>query len=240
MPSEFSKKIKKLDKTIALKWNGVGGKGLTYVLKTFSFFGRETFWFFLIAFFLFIWYDPYPFVYIGATFMNGLIFVLPLKQGLKRERPFNKIEGVELFEQEPTSKSFPSWHSYNVASQGLMLSYLLNSLIFGMIFMIIAVLVAFSRIQLGVHYFSDVVTGFCLGMISFILVVNIMGPFFLWSVFNLEQIAIHDVYYQSLNPSIFSNLWYFLTCTGVFGGILFSAIFKNVKKRIQSKKKEID
>ena len=234
---DFVESMKQIDEYFSKRWNGMGGKPATVFLQVISFFGRETMWLALIAFYLFIWYDPLPFVYIGTTFLNGLMLILPLKQTFKRERPFEAMEGVESLEARPTSRSFPSWHSYNVSSQALTLGHLLNSPILTGIFLIIAILVAFSRIQLGVHYFSDVVVGYVLGIIGFLLMLFLLGPLFYYFIFQLERMAVCDIYYQQVHPWLYRNMnpAYILLCFGIFGMILLSAIYKLASEKFKIK-----
>ena len=71
--------IDQWDKRIILKYNKIDNKIIIYLLKFISFFGRETVWIFLIAFFLFIWYDPLFLSYIGSTFINGIWLNLVIK-----------------------------------------------------------------------------------------------------------------------------------------------------------------
>ena len=120
-------KIDKWDKKEVIKINGVGGKNLTLFLKFVSFFGRETIWIFLIAFLLFIWYDPQSFSYIGITFLNGIWINLSVKNFVNRQRPFESLNDINVLGRRPSSRSFPSWHVYNTTSQGLVIGLLLQS-----------------------------------------------------------------------------------------------------------------
>jgi membrane-associated phospholipid phosphatase len=171
-------KIDKWDQHVILRHNGLGGKILSLTLKFCSFFGRETLWIFLIFFYSLLWYDPFLVSYISATFLTGLILILIIKRVVKRPRPFEKLSEIIVYEHHPTSKSFPSWHSYNVLSQGLLIGwFFLNSLIVTIFLVMFAILVSISRIKLGVHYPSDVIFGTLCGLLGFLIAV-----FFYWTI----------------------------------------------------------
>lgn len=223
---EFVHRIDKWDKNIILKYNGMGGPVLTHFFNFASFFGRETIWFFLIAFYLFIWYDPLLFVYFGTTFMNGLIFVLIVKNAVNRTRPFDTIKEIKVLELRPTSRSFPSWHAYNVTSQALLIGFLTRSPVVLIVLIACAGLVCLSRVQLGVHYPTDVIFGAILGACGFLFTWFFMGPLFLIMLAYIESISTHGVYYTQINPMIFRDFWYTVLCIAAFGGITFSSIYK--------------
>ena len=96
---------------------------LTTLLKIISFLGRETLWMLLMVFYLFIFYDSFLFSSISAVFLIGILIIAPIKKLIDRDRPFESLNNIEVLERKPTSRSFPSWHSYNVASQGLFWLY---------------------------------------------------------------------------------------------------------------------
>ena len=232
----FINKIDDWDKRIIVKYNGIGGKNFTYFLKCVSFFGRETLWIFLMAFYLFLFYDPYSLSYIGATFLCGVLIVLSIKNAVKRERPFETLKELRVLERHPTSRSFPSWHAYNVASQGILMGFLLDSswisLLLESIWIALILLVAFSRIQLGVHYPSDVIIGSILGVFGGIITFFLVGPFSHSIISYLEQFAIHEIEYRSIN-SMLREAWYLLLCFVVFGLIFLSATYKRLKEVVK-------
>jgi len=228
----FIDKVDQWDKRIIGKCNGIGGKYITFFLKQVSFFGRETLWLFLIAFYLFLWYNPLSLSYIGATFLCGVILILSIKNAVKRERPFETLEDIKVLENHPTSRSFPSWHTYNVASQGIVLGVVFNSYLILLVFAVLAVFVAFSRVQLGVHYPSDVVIGCILGILGGFLTLLIIGPFTHFIITCLEQFALHEIEYNSLNSRL-GEAWYLIICIAIFGVIFFSAEYKTLKKIIK-------
>lgn len=229
---ELSNKIDKWDQKIILKYNGLGGKSLTIIFRCVSFFGKETIWLFLIAFYLFIWYDPLLLSYISATFLTGLILILAIKKAINRKRPFEKFKESEIivFERKPISRSFPSWHSYNVVSNGLMIGlFFLNSPFITILILILAVIVSFSRIQLGVHYPSDVIFGSIFGIIGFLIAFYLTGPLIFIILTYFEQFVLYEIQYQQINPMLFDNIGYLLISFSIFFIIFLLAINKRIQ-----------
>jgi undecaprenyl-diphosphatase len=224
-------KIFEWDKKIILKYNGFGGPKFTFLLRSLSFFGRETVWLLLIWYFFFIWYDPIIFSYLTTTFLIGLLIIAPIKKSFERARPFKTLKAIRVLEPEPTSKSFPSWHAYNVVSQGLLIAYLLNSIFITIIIIIISLLIAFSRIQLGVHYPSDVIIGYFIGIIGFLLSIGILSPLFLRVVEFIEKLTGIEIYYRTLNIFLFENIWYLILCISIFLSIILIASYRRIKER---------
>jgi undecaprenyl-diphosphatase len=232
----FFEKVEQWDKKIILKYNRIRGKPFKYLLKFISFFGRETIWLLLLYLFLFIWYDNSLFVYLGTSFLFGLIIVVPIKKKVSRKRPFEVMEDVKLLEREQISKSFPSWHMYNVVAQGLTIGFLLNSPLIAILMLLFAVLVGFSRIQLGVHYPSDVIIGYILGFVGFLLTIFLVGPLFLWIALYFEQISIHPIYHQQINLMLFTNIWYLILCIAFLILVIYSSLHKIVILRKKARK----
>jgi len=218
------------DQKIILRYNGIGGKPITIFLKILSFFGRETIWMFLMVFFLFIFYDPLLFSYIGSIFLLGVVIIAPIKKVIDRERPFETLEKIKVLERKPTSRSFPSWHAYNVASQGMLLAYLLNSWLIAIIVLIFAVIISFSRIQLGVHYPSDVIFGFLIGFIGFILAIGIVAPIVMSVISFFELVIGNQVHYQVFSPLLLENFFYAILVLGLMIVIFVLAIHKRIKE----------
>ncbi len=235
---DFSHKIDRWDKRVILRYNGIGGKPILYILKFVSFFGRETLWLFLIAFYLFIWYDPFLLSYISSTFLIGLLIILAIKQIVNRARPFEEFnqEELKVLERKPTSKSFPSWHSYNIVSHGLLFGlFFLRSPLITILIILFSIIVSFSRIQLGVHYPSDVIAGFFIGIIGFLLSIYIISPIFLIVISNLEQSMTYEIQYHKVNSMLYENIWYLLLSILIFCIILISAVYKKMKEYIKNK-----
>ena len=220
-------KLNNWDQKVILKYNGIGGNVFTNFLKIVSFFGRETLWIVLMVFYLFIWYAPFLFSNISAIFLLGVIIIAPVKKSFDRERPFETLKDINVLERKPTSRSFPSWHVYNVISQGLLFAYLLNVSIF-------TVIVSFSRIQLGVHYPSDVIFGFFIGIIGFLLAVIIVAPILLRMITFFEQFYGGTIHYHVINPLLFENIWYLILVIGIVTLVILVAIYKRIKEIFES------
>ena len=235
---ELSKRIDNWDQKIILRYNGLGGKIITYILRSISFFGRETLWIFLIAFYLLIWYDPFLLSYISATFLTGMILVWPIKQIVKRSRPFERFNNgrIIVFERKPTSRSFPSWHSYNVVSEGLLigLSFLRSPWI-TILILIFAIMVSFSRIQLGVHYPTDVICGFIFGAIGFFISIYLIAPLILETLTLIEQYVIYEIQYQQINSLLYENVWYLILCLVILCFIFLLAFYKRIIEHLKKR-----
>ena len=232
----FFNKINKWDQKIILKFNGIGGNPITVLLKILSFLGRETIWMFLMVFYLFIIYDPKLFSYISSIFLLGVVIIAPIKKSFNRERPFEALKDIRVLERKPTSRSFPSWHAYNVASQGLLLVFLLNSIEIAIIVIIFAMVISFSRIQLGVHYPSDVIFGFFIGIIGFLIAITILAPVLMVVINFIERVIDIPIYYQVINPLLIENLFYLFLVMLILLVILLLAIHKRIIEFIRTSK----
>ncbi|MHA2430963.1 MAG: phosphatase PAP2 family protein [Promethearchaeota archaeon] len=234
---ELLHRIDEWDQKVISKYNGIGGKFITYCFKIVSFLGRETIWLILMVYYLFIWYDPYLLAHICITFLIGVVLIAPIKKLFKRSRPFETLENLNVFEREPTSRSFPSWHVYNITSQGLLFGYIFNSLIFTVLFLILSIIVGFSRIQLGVHYPSDVIAGFFIGIIGFFLSVFLFSPLFLELIMFFEQLINYEIQYYQINSRLLEKIWYLILCIGIFSLILLISSHKMLKDLYKKIKK---
>lgn len=104
----------------------------------------------------------------GAALLIGLIVGnLLLKNIVARTRPYDVNTNIELLIKRLSDYSFPSGHT--LASFEAAVVLLIRDKRFGIPAIILASLVAFSRIYLYVHYPTDVLGGIILGtVIAFI------------------------------------------------------------------------
>lgn len=89
-----------------------------------------------------------------------------LKVMIARERPCRAIETIRLLVRCPGSFSMPSGHAISSFSFSVPLFYLTRDYLamkWRLFPVILASLIAFSRLYLGVHYPSDVLAGALLG-----------------------------------------------------------------------------
>ena len=103
---------------------------------------------------------------LGFT-VNDLI----IKSIVQRVRPFNSFAEILPLVNPPKSFSFPSGHSASAFACAVSLYYTKRKwFAFGLV---IAALIAFSRLYVGVHYPTDVLCGTLVGTISAIVAGNI-------------------------------------------------------------------
>ena len=82
---------------------------------------------------------------------------LILKTFVARERPFNFNENISLLISAPKDFSFPSGHTLASFTTALIVYKVCKK--WGIFLIVLASLIAFSRLYLYVHYPSDVVAG---------------------------------------------------------------------------------
>ena len=114
----------------------------------------------------------------GSYTISGLV-VLISKLLVRRSRPLVALIDI------PKSYSFPSGHTLTSILFYMVLWYLLtkntnrfNKAVFFSLFILLAILVGFSRIYLGVHFFSDVIGGLILSIPCTLMCLNIINKNF--------------------------------------------------------------
>ena len=104
----------------------------------------------------------YGIILLLALLITAILGEGILKNIIKRNRPFTALHDLKLLVPPPGSYSFPSGHTASsFAAFGVF--YFLNLKYKWPVFFT-AFMIAFSRIYLGVHYFTDIMAGVILGM----------------------------------------------------------------------------
>lgn len=106
--------------------------------------------------------------------INVILTNVILKNIFARIRPYEVIKELTLLTGVPHDFSFPSGHtSSSFAVAGILFLYCPPKI--GIPALIIAALIGFSRLYVGIHYPSDVVIGMLVGILCSYLVYKIDG-----------------------------------------------------------------
>ena len=140
----------------------------------FTLFGEETV-LILILGFIYWCYDKKQGEVIGLTVFISIAINSVLKVIINRSRPFLVDSRIEnLKPSTSTSSSMPSGHTQTAATTYFSLSTLFKKNWLLITAIVITFFVALSRMYLGVHYLSDVLTGAALGILMAIYIPKLL------------------------------------------------------------------
>lgn len=92
----------------------------------------------------------------------GFLFETVVRAKINRKRPYEKYDISPLIKKYKTGESMPSRHVFSAAVISTAVLFLSRP--FGIVCFIISILSAVVRVIGGVHYPSDVIVGFLLGI----------------------------------------------------------------------------
>ncbi|QNM06191.1 phosphatase PAP2 family protein [Qiania dongpingensis] len=127
-------------------------------------------WFFIvlgIALLLYPKTRKYGLFVLAALALDFVILNLGLKNLVQRARPFNQYSDLIPLVAAPRDFSFPSGHSgcSFAAACVLCLTLPKGKKIWGYALLVLAFLIAFSRLYVGVHFPTDVLAGMLIGFL---------------------------------------------------------------------------
>lgn len=127
---------------------------------------------------IFEWFRPGAFMirqkrrhtlfYCLFSVMIGSTVSLLIGRLWRRQRPFVADKAVKALIPHRPNASFPSNHSAN--SLAISLHLMRTQPVAGLAFLLWSAVIGFSRVYSGVHYATDVLAGFSLGVASFVAV----------------------------------------------------------------------
>lgn len=138
------------------------------IMTTITAFGNMgIFWILLIIIFLTTKeYKKMAKFMIVCMLVNVVIVNLIIKPAVGRQRPFEIVEGIKLLVLKPQDPSFPSGHSAISFCMLTTILFFSKSKTINIMVSLLAILIAFSRLYLYVHFPSDVFCGIIFGILS--------------------------------------------------------------------------
>lgn len=104
----------------------------------------------------------------AALIIDLLITNCLLKNLVARTRPYDLVDHIELLIKKPRDYSFPSGHTA-ASFASVTTLFMCRKKLIGAISCVIAVLIAFSRMYLYVHFPTDILGGIAVGVVSGVL-----------------------------------------------------------------------
>ena len=142
---------------------GCNSIAIRTLFSTVSWLGDGKFWYALVLSLPFVYGDSgtLPAIRMALVGFAGLALYKYLKHHLVRERPYISVAGIVAGTKALDRYSFPSGHTLHAVSFTVLATLSFPEL--ALLLVPFAVLVAASRVVLGLHYPSDVAAGAIIG-----------------------------------------------------------------------------
>jgi undecaprenyl-diphosphatase len=175
------RRYKPMDLAVLARVQGMVNHQTTRLMLFITFLGKHQFLIpanlLLILYFLFIARQTWFSIRVAAIALSSLVLMFLLKWLFKRKRPLSPLL------KAARGLSFPSGHAImSVSFFGMIIYCILHSIlpvwlkiIFTIFLVIVILLIGFSRIYLRVHYASDVISGFIVGLIWLLISLVLIG-----------------------------------------------------------------
>lgn len=156
---------------------------LTPIVKVFTHLGDVGIMWIVIAVLLMFFKRTrkYGLLMFASLVLTYLVNNLLLKDLIDRTRPYEMFDNVQRLIGKQNDASFPSGHSASSFAAAMCI-YLNGPKKYGIPALLLALLIALSRLYVGVHYPGDIVTGAIIGSLMAWLV---------YKVYDARQEALH-------------------------------------------------
>ncbi|QJR20899.1 hypothetical protein BREVNS_0149 [Brevinematales bacterium NS] len=151
-----------LDKEIVALLARKRRHGLNVFMTIMTRIGDGYVWFGMILFLLFV--DMYAGVVLAMAQLIQILLQFLIKNIFTRDRPYVKHGDISILLAPPDRFSFPSGHTAGAFTVVFFLWYFYP--VWTWPFLVLAILIGFSRMYLGLHYPTDVLAGMVLGYVS--------------------------------------------------------------------------
>jgi len=212
--------------------------------QLFSAFGEQVVLVAILGF-LYWCYDKELGKFVGVNVLTSLMWNPLIKNILIRNRPYMDHETIkclrpvdksaDIYNISAQGYSFPSAHSSNAASVYVSIAVYCKKRILTVIAVVLPLLVGISRVAVGVHYPTDVLGGWALGLITLAVMVflqkKIKNPAILYLLIVLTGIP---CWFYCRSTDFYSS---FGLIVGAFAGFLFEAKyvhFENTRSVVRS------
>ncbi len=147
--------------------NNIREPMLTPVVKMITHLGDAGIFWILLTLALLIWPRTRRIGWCSACALIGSVLVnnLFLKNAVARTRPYEVIQGLQLLVGRANDYSFPSGHSAASFAASVAIYRSMDKKGWGIAGLVLAALIALSRLYVGIHYPTDVLGGALIGIL---------------------------------------------------------------------------